>query len=85
MSNGGSQILDYSVFFDQGLQSWTLVASNIQSRQYVVPGLTIGVRYTFYVRSRNVFGQSSNSATVTILAAAAPLAPPAPTTVAVND
>lgn len=62
-----------------------MLRSNITTNSFVVEGLTIGVTYKFYVRSRNAFGLSANSATFSILCAAAPLAPPAPTTKAVLD
>lgn len=84
-SNGGSPIIDYAVYSDQGLLTWTLLQTGVTTREYLATGLTIGVRYQFYVRSRNVFDFSASSVPVTILCAAAPLAPPAPTTVAVLD
>jgi hypothetical protein len=57
----------------------------ITNKEYLATGLTIGVRYSFYVRSRNVFAMSEPSVKEVILAASAPLAPPAPTTVADLD
>lgn len=85
LSDGGSPVLDYTVFSDQGLSQWKQIASGLTTNRATATGLTIGVTYRFYVMSRNVFGLSSPSDSFSILAAAAPLAPPAPVTTPVLD
>lgn len=70
LSNGGSPIIDYQVWYDCGNQSsLTLVAANITTTSYTVTGLIAGHTYVFVVRSRNSVMFSSYSLSVSILAA----------------
>ena len=49
--------------------------STVTTRSAIVTGLTAGTSYKFYVKARNVIGQSTQSSEVTILAAQIPDAP----------
>ena len=65
--NGGSPIIDYEVSLAT-TASFTVIAT-VTTRSAVVTGLTAGTNYKFYVKARNVIGQSTQSSEVTILAA----------------
>jgi len=64
--NGGSPIIDYEVSLAT-TASFTVIAT-VTTRSAVVTGLTAGTNYKFYVKARNVIGQSTQSSEVTILA-----------------
>jgi hypothetical protein len=51
------------------------VFSTVTTRSAIVTGLTAGTYYKFYVKARNIIGQSTQSSEVTILAAKIPDAP----------
>lgn len=67
---GGSEIIDYRIWWDQGINEMTVLEFAILEQTYTtaVP-LTPGVEYTLKVQSRNEVGFSDYSETVTILAA----------------
>jgi hypothetical protein len=46
-SNGGQAILDYRIWYDQGIGSYIVLASNINSQPYVLGSLTTGTTYKF--------------------------------------
>jgi hypothetical protein len=48
-SSGGTSIIDFKVFYDQGLGVWVAIAQGITSLAYVVNTLTPGVVYGFKV------------------------------------
>ena len=53
--DGGTPIIYYEVQYDQGIGSWTTVATNNVGSEYVQTGLTIGEYYSFRVKARNDF------------------------------
>jgi len=65
--NGGSAVIDYEVSYAT-TESFT-VFTTVTTRSAIVTGLTAGTSYKFYVKARNVIGQSTQSNEVTILAA----------------
>jgi len=78
-------VRDYRVSFNNGSGTvYTTVESNIVTLPYRVLSLTPGTTYSFMVQSRNDFGYSNFSASVSILAAQYPDQPAAPTTVLQN-
>ena len=71
LSNGGTSIIDYQVFFDDGLGTGVFIelASALTERKYTASGLYSGLLYTFRIKARNSVGYSDLSAPITILAA----------------
>lgn len=75
-STGGRDIIDYRVWYDNSLDTYELLASDISTRHYttevvLVPGQT----YKFKVQARNDVGYSSYSVAVAILVAQLPETP----------
>ena len=70
-SNGGSSIIDYQVWFDNGdgSGSYTLLTSSLTLREYLAVGLYSGTTYSFKVKARNSVGFSELSDSIEILAA----------------
>jgi len=75
--NGGSEILDYQISYDQGLATneYVVLASGIRAHSYLATSLTAGLTYKFKVEARNVVGLSAYSNIVGILAAKPPNTP----------
>jgi hypothetical protein len=71
-NNGGTSVLDYSVYFDQGVNDWVLISNNVVSREFTKTGLTSGTTYAFKVASRNAVGLGPESTSISILAAKVP-------------
>jgi hypothetical protein len=68
--DGGSPLLGYSVWFDNGDGSWQVFASGITQTQYIAEGLTQGVLYAWKVQAINAYGYSADfTNTVSVLAA----------------
>jgi len=65
--NGGSPVIDYEVSIST-TTSFT-VFSTVTTRSAIVTGLTAGTSYKFYIKARNIIGQSIPSSEVIILAA----------------
>jgi len=77
-SNGGTSVLDYDIYYDQGssVATYTLLAEAVANKFYqTTVSLTAGETYSFKVTARNSVGDSAMSAIVSILAAKAPDAP----------
>ena len=77
---GGTPVLDYTLWSDQGSGSYQPVVSGLASTAYTVSGLSLGTSYTFRVQARNAFGLSDFTYSVAILAAQQPTVPLAPET-----
>lgn len=74
-SDGGSQILDYYVYYNQGadVNSEVLLASALTSREYTtVVSLVPGLLYDFKVSARNSVGEGLKSEVIQIYAAETP-------------
>lgn len=63
-SSGGVPILDYQVWYDQGILNSNLIllAQNLTTKSYTAIGLTEGTFYVFKVAARNSVGVSALSA-----------------------
>ena len=68
-SNGGTEIIDYEVYYDQGGSSFISVGANIVPKVYTTVGLISGTTYQLKVRARNSVGYGDFSLPITILAA----------------
>lgn len=69
-SNGGSEVLDYRVSYDQSNGIWVVVKEVTTLLEYVTDMYLVeGRTYTFRVESRNALGYSIYSAELPILAA----------------
>jgi hypothetical protein len=83
--NGGTIVQDYQVSFDQGIDDFIVLETNIIASTYVVTGLTPGVTYQFSVQARNAFGLSDDSEILTILSGYVSATPIAPTSSVAAD
>jgi len=69
-SNGGTAIIDYTIFWDQSTNNFVQLASGVTSKSYTTQvTLTEGNNYAFYVLARNAVGLSLSSSIITIKAA----------------
>ena len=69
-SDGGSQIIDYTLWSDAGLQGlFTPIAINLTSTSFTVKGLSKGSTYQFKVSARNAVGQGPFSLPISVTAA----------------
>jgi hypothetical protein len=78
LEDGGSPILDYDVYWDQGsaIGSVVLLAADLTVREYqTTASLTSGELYTFYVSARNAVGEGQLSESLSVYAATIPDAP----------
>lgn len=77
LSNGGTPVIDYDVYYDQGLgtDEYVIIAENIGAEFITDVDLTPDVIYTFKVTARNTVGDSLLSASISIRAAEVPDAP----------
>jgi hypothetical protein len=65
--DGGSPVIDYAVYYHTSATgTFTLFQSGITTQSSTVTGLSPGVVYYFYVRSRNVVGFSAASSTLSV-------------------
>jgi large repetitive protein len=79
-SDGGSEVLDYTLMWDRAIDSYEIYDIGITSTSYTVGGLTSSLQYSFKISSRNEYGQSVYTEPITILSANVPYQPTAPTT-----
>ena len=76
LSNGGTEVIDYNVYFDQGLGIYVLIADKLTTSYFTTAATLIpGVTYFFKVTARNTVGSSNYSSVISILAAQIPDAP----------
>jgi hypothetical protein len=78
LEDGGSPILDYDVYYNQGsdVDSIVLLSADLLVREFEtsIP-LTSGELYTFYVSARNSVGEGAMSEFKSIYASTIPDAP----------
>lgn len=67
--NGGTEILDYRITYEQGNGVYSVLQSGLSERSYILSGVTTGVMYSFRVEARNSEGYSAYSLVTQILAA----------------
>lgn len=85
-SDGGIEVLDYRVSYDQSFGVWTYLQDQIQVLEYTTAlSLTEGNTYSFKVEARNEVGYSEYSEVISILAGQIPETPNAPTTTSVGS
>lgn len=73
VSNGGTQVIDYQVWHDQGTGSaYVLLGSSLTERSFTSTSLFSATTYSFKVKARNAVGYSDFSLPVSILAAQIP-------------
>lgn len=59
VNDGSSPVIDYDVYYDQGVGTWQLLEANVLTQYYVTQvTLTPDVTYSFKVLSRNSVGVS---------------------------
>jgi hypothetical protein len=80
MFTGGSVIIDYRVSIAQNGGIYSILVSNIVSSAYIAIDLTAGNNYQFKIESRNSYGYSAFSDSITLLCAFKPDAPSTVTT-----
>ncbi len=73
--NGGASVIDYTLSYDQGYNSYKTLASGIVGTSYTATQLTAGLTFKFKIQARNVIGLSVMSTEVSILCARIPDAP----------
>jgi hypothetical protein len=72
-SNGGSAVIDYSIYYDQATGTWVELKAGISEKSYSTHvTITEGYTYAFKVRARNSVGYGILSAQISILAAQIP-------------
>jgi hypothetical protein len=70
ISNGGSNVIDYNIYYDQGLGTYILLAQKVTSTYFATSStLSPGVTYSFKLTARNSVGSSDYSEVISILAA----------------
>ena len=77
-NNGGSPVIDYTVYYDQGTGSgvFVLLEEGVTATQYTTSvELLAGVYYQFKVTARNTVGSSVDSPKISVIAAKIPDAP----------
>jgi hypothetical protein len=75
-SDGGTAVIDYSVYYDQGTDNYVLLDAAVLNQYYVTSvTLTPGVIYSFKVTARNSVGSGDQSVALAVLAAELPDAP----------
>ena len=85
--DGGSQITDYKVFWDQGVGNsvFTLKGTTDGYQTFTVTadddGIVAGRAYSFKVSALNDIGEGDQSEAVSVIAASEPDTPDAPTLV----
>ena len=69
---GGAIIEDYRVNIAEQGQAFSVLASGVTDTAYIATDLTFGVTYEFKIESRNSYGYSAYSETITLLCAFKP-------------
>jgi hypothetical protein len=68
--DGGSSLIDYSIWYDDASGStFTELVSGVTDLSYTATLLTQGATYQFKVEASNLYGFSAYSDTITILTA----------------
>ncbi len=70
VSNGGSKVIDYDIYYDQGLGIYILLTQKCTNTYFATSAiLTPGVTYSFKLTARNSVGSSDYSTVLSVLAA----------------
>jgi hypothetical protein len=73
--DGGLPVIDYRVSIAEEGQAFSELESNVILQSYTAISLTSGTTYEFKIESRNSYGYSDFSDSITLLAAFTPEAP----------
>ena len=46
LSNGGTPVIDYEVYYDQGTNNFILVNDEVQTTEFLIGSLSAGITYT---------------------------------------
>ena len=71
-STGGAPILDYTIQWDQGTNTYLVAATGIASLTYTKTGVFAGTAYKFKIQARNAAGLGTESVEFSIIAASTP-------------
>jgi hypothetical protein len=71
-ANGGTEVLDYRLSFDQGSDDFLVLEEVVNSLTFTATSLQAGTIYKFKLEARNIYGYSAFSETLEVLCAAAP-------------
>jgi hypothetical protein len=75
-SDGGSPVIDYTVYYDQGSSTYVELEAGVTTQYYLTSvTLSAGTTYVFKVQARNSVGLSGDSVELSVLAAKLPDAP----------
>jgi hypothetical protein len=75
-SDGGSPVIDYTVYYDQGSNTYVELEAGVTTQYYLTSvTLSAGTTYVFKVQAKNSVGFSSDSAELSVLAAKLPDTP----------
>lgn len=81
--NGGTPIIDYKVYYDNGVSGQTLLMAGTTSllTAYTTPSgsITPGTTYTFWISALNYVGEGAQSPKKSVTAASVPSIPATPT------
>ena len=77
---GGSEIIDYRVNVAIADGSYSILASGVVASSYLAIDLTSGLVYNFKIESRNEYGYSTYSSSISLLCAYVPDPPVTVTT-----
>jgi len=78
---GGAVIIDYRISIANVGGVFSVLTSNVENPSYTALDLTAGIIYQFKIESRNSYGYSAYSDSITLLCAFKPDAPATVTTV----
>lgn len=85
LNTGGSVIRDYRISMAIGDGTFFVVAETVVGTSYIVTGLNAGDSYRFQVESRNDAYHSNPTSEISVLCAAIPAVPAAPTVSNFNE
>lgn len=84
ISDGGTPIIDYDIYYDQGINDFVYVDTTVYNRYLMTP-LTMGYTYRYKLTARNSYGTSQSMSDVSaILTATTPEPPNGVTTITQN-
>jgi hypothetical protein len=76
LSNGGTAVIDFDVYYDQGTGTWVTLAEEVSSPEYQTSvTLVANTIYSFKLTAKNTVGDSLVSDIISIRAAEIPDAP----------
>lgn len=80
LENGGTPIVSYRIYYDQGVGVWTLLVEEVFNKYYLQGGLAFGKTYKFRIQAKTAYAYSADSEVLALLCAAQPSRPGTPQT-----